>query len=130
MDQSNSAKMATTKAPQMKDLDPVAKGNSSVHPLERHLGLIKAMAIIMAVLIFAALSIIVLTIYSRLTVTDAAKTIQEHELTIPSASRVTHASLAEKGQMLLIVEDASGQQLWQLDQAGKVLRKTYIKQSP
>ena len=37
----------------------------------------------MAVLIVAALAIIIVTIYSRLTVVDAAKTIQEYELMIP-----------------------------------------------
>jgi len=130
MDQSNSAKMATTKAPQLADIDTLAKRDSALSPLERHLGLIKAMVIIMAVLIFAALAVIVGTIYSRLVVKDSANTIQELELAIPANSRVISASLADRGQMLLILEDATGQQLWQVNRAGKVRRKTHILQTP
>ena len=55
MDQSNSAKMATTKAPQLADMETSAKTDTGLSPVERHLGLIKVMAIIMAVLIVAAL---------------------------------------------------------------------------
>jgi hypothetical protein len=129
MDRNNSAKMATTKAPQLSEIEPLAKTNSARSPVERHLGLIKAMAIIMAVLIVAALATIIVTIYGRLTVVDVAKTIQEYELIIPVDSRVAGASLAENGQTLLIVEDATGQQIWQVDEAGKVRRKTRIIQS-
>ena len=63
MDQNNSAKMASTKAPQIVDMDPPTSTDSAPSPVERHLGLIKAMAIIMAMLIFAALVVIVVTIY-------------------------------------------------------------------
>ena len=129
MDQNNSAKMATKKAPQLSEIETSAKTNSARSPVERHLGLIKAMAIIMAVLIVAALATIIFTIYGRLTVVDVAKTIQEYELIIPVDSRVAGASLAENGQTLLIVEDATGQQIWQVDAAGKVRRKTRIIQS-
>jgi hypothetical protein len=121
--------MAATKAPQLSEIETLAKTNSARSPVERHLGLIKAMAIIMAVLIVAALATIIVTIYGRLTVVDVAKTIQEYELIIPVDSRVAGASLAENGQTLLIVEDATGQQIWQVDEAGKVRRKTRIIQS-
>ena len=130
MDQSNSAKMATTKAPQTPDMKILSGTRSTLSPVERHLGLIKALAIIMAVLIVAALAIIVVTIYGRLSVKKTAKTIQEHELIIPRDSRVTSASLSEKGQILLIIEDKSGQQLWQVDPTGKVRRKTRVIKSP
>ena len=130
MDQSNSAKMAATKAPQLSEMETLAKTNSALSPVERHLGLIKALVIIMAVLIVAALATIIVTIYGRLTVVDTAKTIQEYELIIPFDSQVTGASLTEKGQILLLLEDATGQQLWQVDAAGKVRRKTRIVQSP
>ena len=83
----------------------------------------------MAVLIVAALADIVVTIYGRLTGVDAAKIIQEHELMIPVDSRVTSALLAEEGRILLVLEDATGQQLWQVDPAGKVRRKTRVMQS-
>ena len=121
--------MATAKAPQLSEIETLAKTNSARSPVERHLGLIKAMAIIMAVLIVAALATIIVTIYGRLTVVEAAKTIQENELTIPVDSRVASASLGENGQILLIVEHATGQEIWQVDAAGEVRRKTRIIQS-
>ena len=122
--------MATKKAPQLADMDSLASTDSALSSVERHLGLIKAMAIIMAVLIFAALAVIVVTIYSRVTGVDATKNVQAHELMIPSDSQITSASLTEKGQVLLLLEDATGQQLWQVDPAGKVRRKTRVVQSP
>ena len=130
MDQSNSAKMANAKAPQLEGIDPLASRDSSLSPVERHLGLIKAMAIIMAVLIFAALAVIVVTIYSRITGVDATKNVEVHELMIPFGSQITSASLTEKGQVLLLLEDANGQQLWQVDPVGKVRRKTRVVQTP
>ena len=130
MDPNNSAKMATTKAPQLADMETLTITNSSISPVERHLGLIKAMAIIMAVLIFAALAVIVVTIYSRVTAVDATKNVQAQELMIPFDSQVTSASLTEKGQVLLLLEDTTGQQLWQIDPAGKVRSKTRVVQSP
>ena len=84
------------------------------------------MAIIMAVLIVAALAVIIVTIYSRLTAANSAKAIQQIELVIPADSRITGASLGAKGQMLVIIEDKTGQQLWQLDASGKIQRKTHI----
>ena len=129
MDRNNSAKLATTKAPQLSEIETLAKTNSARSPVERHLGLIKALVIIMAVLIVAALATVIVTIYGRLTVVDTAKTIQEYELIIPVDSRVASASLAENGQILLIVENATGQQIWQVDAAGKVRRKTRVMQS-
>ena len=84
------------------------------------------MAIIMAVLIVAALAVIIVTIYSRLTAANSAKAIQQNELVIPADSRITGASLGAKGQMLVIIEDKTGQQLWQLGASGKIQRKTRI----
>ena len=130
MDHSNSAKKATTKAPQLADIDTLAERDSALSPVERHLGLIKAMVIIMAVLLFAALAVIVVTIYSRITGVDATKNVQSHELMIPLDSQITSVSLTEKGQVLLLLEDATGQQLWQIDPVGKVRRKTRVVQLP
>ena len=84
------------------------------------------MAIIMAVLIVAALAVIIVTIYSRLTAANSAKAIQQNELVIPTDNRITGASLGDKGQLLVIIEDKTGQQLWQLDASGKIQRKTRI----
>jgi hypothetical protein len=84
------------------------------------------MAIIMAVLIVAALAVIIVTIYSRLTAANLAKAIQQNELVIPTDSRITGASLGAKGQILVIIEGKTGQQLWLLDTSGKIQRKTRI----
>ena len=80
----------------------------------------------MAVLIVAALAVIIVTIYSRLTAANSAKAIQQNELVIPADSRITGASLGAKGQMLVIIEGKTGQQLWRLDASGKIQRKTHI----
>ena len=121
MEQDNKAKAANTTAPQSSETN--AEAPSAV---VRNLGLIKAMAIIMAVLIVAALAVIIVTIYSRLTAANSAKAIQQSELVIPADSRITGASLGDKGQMLVIIKDKTGQQLWQLDASGKIRRKTRI----
>ena len=121
MDQDNRAKAANTTAPQSSDVKTEAPS-----AVVRNLGLIKAMAIIMAVLIVAALAVIIVTIYSRLTAANSAKAIQQNELVIPTDSRITGASLGDKGQLLVIIEDKTGQQLWQLDASGKIQRKTRI----
>ena len=121
MKQDNKAKAANTTAPQSSETN--AEAPSAV---VRNLGLIKAMAIIMAVLIVAALAVIIVTIYSRLTAANSAKAIQQNELAIPADSRITGANLGAKGQMLVIIEDKTGQQLWQLDALGKIQRKTRI----
>ena len=84
------------------------------------------MAIIMAVLIVAALAVIIVTIYSRLTAANSAKAIQQNQLVIPADSWITGASLGAKGQMLVIIEGKTGQQLWRLDASGKIQRKTRI----
>ena len=130
MNPNNSAKMASTKAPQTADIETLARTDSALSPVERYLGLIKVLAIIMAVLIVAAFAVIVATIYGRLNVKETTKTIQEHELMIPGDSRVTSASLSEKGHILLIIEDKTGQQLWQVDPVGKVRHRTRIIESP
>jgi len=121
MDQDNKAKAANTTASQSSETNTEAPS-----AVVRNLGLIKAMAIIMAILIVAALAVIIVTIYSRLTAANSAKAIQQNELVIPPDSRITGASLGAKGQMLVIIEDKTGQQLWQLDASGKIQRKTRI----
>ena len=125
MNQDNKAKAANTIAPQSSGINIEAPS-----AVVRNLGLIKAMAIIMAVLIFAALAVIGVTIYSRITGVDATKNVQAHELMIPFDSQIISASLTEKGRVLLLLEDATGQQLWQIDPVGKVRRKTRVVQSP
>ena len=125
MDQDNKAKAANTIAPQSFETNPEAPSG-----VVRNLGLIKAMAIIMAVLIVVALAVIIVTIYSRLNAANLAKAIQQNELVIPADSQITGANLGAKGQMLVIIEDKTGQQLWQLDALGKIQRKTRITPQP
>ena len=121
MDWDNKAKAANTTAPQSSETNTEAPS-----AVVRNLGLIKAIAIIMAVLIVTALAVIIVTIYSRFTAANSAKAIQQYELVIPAESRISGASLGAKGQMLVIIEDKTGQQLWQLDASGKIQRKTRI----
>ena len=130
MDQSNNVKIVTAKAPQSRDFETSEITSNVEFPLDRHLGLIKALALIMAVLIVASLVVIIVTIYSRLDTRNLGKTTQGSELMIPVGSRVSSASLTEKGQMLLVLEDSIGQQLWQVDQFGEVQRKIRIILSP
>ncbi|MGB2492598.1 MAG: hypothetical protein ACPID7_06405, partial [Candidatus Puniceispirillum sp.] len=85
-----------------------------------HLGLIKAMSVIMAVLIVAALVTIIVTIYSRLTASNAVKEAREIELVVPADTRIISASDAEKGDMLVVLENDSGQMVWRIDGTGQV----------
>ena len=121
MDRDNKAKAVNTTSPQSSETN--TKAPSAV---VRNLWLIKAMAIIMSILIVAALAVIIVTIYSRLTAANSAKEIQQNELVIPADSLITGASLGAKGKMLVIIEDKTSQQLWQLDASGKIQRKTRI----
>ena len=121
MGQDNKAKVTNTIAPQSSD-----KNIEAPSTVVRNLRLIKAMAIIMAVLIVAALAVIIATIYSRFTAANLATEIQQNELVIPANSLITGASLGAKGKILVIIEDKAGQQLWQLDASGKIQRKTRI----
>lgn len=91
-----------------------------------HLGLIKAMSVIMAVLIVAALVTIIVTIYSRMTASNAVKDAVEIELVVPADTRIISASDAEKGDMLLVLENAKGQMVWRVNGTGKVTQKMSI----
>ena len=88
-----------------------------------HLGLIKAMSVIMAVLIVAALVTIIVTIYSRLTASNAVKEAREIELVVPADTRIISASDAEKGDMLVVLENDRGQMVWRIDGTGQVTQK-------
>ncbi|MGB2534173.1 MAG: hypothetical protein ACPID2_03305 [Candidatus Puniceispirillum sp.] len=91
-----------------------------------HLGLIKAMSVIMAVLIVAALVTIIVTIYSRLTASNAVKEAREIELVVPADTRIISASDAEKGDMLVVLENDSGQMVWRIDGTGQVTQKMTV----
>lgn len=91
-----------------------------------HLGLIKAMSVIMAVLIVAALVTIIVTIYSRLTASNAVKEAREIELVVPADTRIISASDAEKGDMLVVLENNRVQMVWRIDGTGQVTQKMRV----
>ncbi len=93
----------------------------------RHLGLIKAMSVIMAVLIVAALVVIVVTIYSRLTAIERNAESRQSEISLPVGARVSSASMDGKGQMLLLIEKDNRQQIWQFDRSWQLQRQIEIR---
>ena len=95
----------------------------------RHLGLIKAMSVIMAILIVAALVVIVVTIYSRLTAMEQNAEPRQSEIILPEGVHVISASLGEKGQMLLLIEQENRQQIWHFDRSGRLQRQIKLRTS-
>jgi hypothetical protein len=91
-----------------------------------HLGLIKTMSVIMAVLIVAALVTIIVTIYSRLTASNAVKEASEIELVLPADTRIISASDADKGDMLIVLDSGKGQMVWRVDGTGQVTQKITV----
>ena len=96
-------------------------------PIVQHLGLIKAMSVVMAILIVLALVVIVVTIYSRLTAEKQNAEPRQSEIRLPADARVINTSINEKGQMLLLIEQADGQQIWYYDQSGQLKRRIEIR---
>lgn len=91
-----------------------------------HLGLIKTMSVIMAVLIVAALVTIIVTIYSRMTAAKAVKEASEIELVLPADTRIISASDADKGDMLIVLENDKGQMVWRINGTGRVTQKMMV----
>lgn len=91
-----------------------------------HLGLIKTMSVIMAVLIVAALVTIIVTIYSRMTAAYAVKEASEIELVLPADTRIISASDADKGDMLIVLENDKGQMVWRINGTGRVTQKMMV----
>jgi len=91
-----------------------------------HLGLIKALAIMMAVLIIAALVVIVMTIYSRLNADSANRVASVINLVLPEGAYVSAASLDKSG-MVLVLDMPEGQQIWRMTSAGRVKQKITVK---
>ena len=98
-------------------------------PIVRHLGLIKAMSVVMAILIVAALVVIVITIYSRLTAMEQNAEPRQFEISLPAGARVISASIGEKWQMLLLIEQDNRQQIWQFDRSGRLQRQIEFRTS-
>jgi len=87
------------------------------------------MSVIMAILIVAALVVIVVTIYSRLTAMEQNAEPRQSEIILPKGARVICANLAEKGQMLLLIEQEHRQQIWHFDQSGRLQRQIELRAS-
>ena len=96
-------------------------------PVVRHLGLIKAMSVIMAILIIAAIVVIVVTIYSRLTAMVQNAEPRQSEINLPAGAKVSSASIGGKGQVLLFIEQDNRQQIWQFDRSGRLQRQIEIR---
>ena len=87
------------------------------------------MSVIMAILIVAALVVIVVTIYSRLIAMEQNAEPRQSEISLPARARVSSASIGEKGQMLLLIEQDNRQQIWQFDRSGRLQRQIEIRPS-
>ena len=83
----------------------------------------------MAFLIVAALVVIVVTIYSRLTAMENSAEPRQSSITLPAGARVSSASIGDKGQMLLLVDHENHQHLWQFDRAGRLQQQIEIRTS-
>lgn len=87
------------------------------------------MSVIMAILIVAALVVIVVTIYSRLTAMEENVEPRQSEISLPAGARVSSASIGKNGQMLLLIEQDNRQQVWQFDRSGRLQRQIEIRTS-
>ena len=87
------------------------------------------MSVIMAILIVVALVVIVVTIYSRLTAMEQNVELRQSEIILPEGTRVTSASLGEKGHMLLLIDQENRQQIWHFDQSGRLQRQIELRTS-
>ena len=83
----------------------------------------------MAILIVAALVVIVVTIYSRLTAMENSAEPRQSSIILPAGARVSSASIGDTGQMLLLVDHANRQHLWQFDRAGRLQQQIEIRTS-
>ena len=83
----------------------------------------------MAILIVVALVVIVVTIYSRLTAMEQNAEPRQSEINLPAGARVSSASIGEKGQILLLIEQDNRQQIWQFDRSGRLQRQIEIRTS-
>ena len=91
----------------------------------RHLGAIKAAAVIMAALIVLLTAVLVATIISRLS--DRTAPPDTAELTLPAGAELRAASAAENGYVL-VVETPNGHEIWRVSPSGKRLQVISVTQ--
>ena len=85
------------------------------------------MSVVMAILIIAALVVIVVTIYSRLTGMEKNAEPRQFEISLPAGARVSSASIGENEQILLLIEQDNRQKIWQFDRSGSLQRQIEIR---
>ena len=81
----------------------------------RNLGMIKAAAIIMGVLIIVLTAVVIGTIASRLAKMSAPP--ETVELMVPDGVSI-HSASADEGGFVLIVEGPEGSEIWRLSPSG------------
>ena len=91
----------------------------------RNLGLIKAAAVIMGILIIVLTVVVIGTIASRLAKMSAPA--ESVELVLPAGAEVRSASAGEKGYVL-VVDTPGGQEIWRVSSAGKRLQVISVTQ--
>ena len=89
----------------------------------RNLGMIKAAAIIMGVLIIILTVIVIGTIASRLTKMNTPP--EAMTIAVPDGTEIRSASRNGSG-ILLVVDTPQGQQIWQVSASGKRLQTITI----
>lgn len=89
----------------------------------RNLGMIKAAAIIMGVLIIVLTIVVIGTIASRLAGMSAPPA--DLTLAIPAGSEIRAASSNDSG-MMLVVDTPASQQIWQLSADGKRVKTIIV----
>ena len=85
----------------------------------RHLGAIKAAAVIMAVIIILLTAVLVATIISRLSARAAPP--DAVELKLPAGAELRAASAADNGYVL-VVDTPDGQEIWRVSLSGERLQ--------
>tara|TARA_B100001093_G_scaffold516647_1_gene595935 strand:- start:1469 stop:1834 length:366 start_codon:yes stop_codon:yes gene_type:complete len=110
---------AMTADPSLENTTPPKEPSAIV----RNLGMIKAAAIIMGVLIIIMTVIVVGTIASRLAKMSAAP--EAATIAVPNGTDIRSASRDGSG-MLLVVDTPQGQQIWQISASGKRLQTISI----
>ena len=91
----------------------------------RHLGAIKAAAMIMAILIIVLTAVLIATIISRLS--GRAAPPDAAELTLPAGAELRAASAADNGYVL-VVDTPDGQEIWRVSPSGERLQVISVTQ--
>ena len=97
------------------DHDKAGDAGGEHSAIVRNLGMIKAAAIIMGVLIIVLTAVVIGTIASRLAKMSAPP--ETVSLTVPEGVTIRSASAADGG-LVLIVDGPGGSEIWRLSPAG------------